>query len=418
MKQSCLTALTISGLLVSLVVGMQAVEVVKANFVPYGEVSMISPANQTYNSNFLILNFTAIFSVTTTKSITYSIDGQPEVTIIGLQYSGDILGERTKGTISLPYLSDGPHLLEMYAKTNSTPVLPGTGYSSVCFTINSTTQSQTPTISLSSSVTSEEVVSWSHHAIIIESPDNHTIYQDSMPLNLTVEYLGYDTANFIVFQYLTGLSYSIDNKSAVTLESYYIGPNSSTHQPYKGMLNISDLSNGQHQIVITASFLVNVNNDFMGDYFYASAPIYFAVYNTPPTISNLSVENKTYISTEIPLNFNINETISWIGYGIDDQPNVTVTGNTTLSGLSNGSHRLTIYANDTAGNLGKSDAVFFTVNTQPSSSPTQQPTLEPSPTSSNTQTENFASTIIILSIVAGAVIIALLAYLAKHKGWK
>jgi hypothetical protein len=142
-----------SALLISLVAGMQVVKLAEANFVPYGTVSIISPSNQTYNSNFPILNFTATFSVTTTKSITYSIDGQPSVTITGLQYKGTPLWETTSGTVALPELSNGPHLLEMYAKTNSTPVLPGTGYSSVYFTINSTTQSQTPTISPSPSST-------------------------------------------------------------------------------------------------------------------------------------------------------------------------------------------------------------------------------------------------------------------------
>jgi hypothetical protein len=46
-------------------------------------------------------------------------------------------------------------------------------------------------------------------------------------------------------------------------------------------------------------------------------------------------------------------------YNSDDKANVTITRNTTLSGLSNGSHSLIVYANDTAGNVGKADFVFF-----------------------------------------------------------
>ena len=53
-----------------------------------------------------------------------------------------------------------------------------------------------------------------------------------------------------------------------------------------------------------------------------------------------------------------------------------------------------------------------------SSSPTQQPTLEPSPTLDNLQTENYTSTIIILVLVIVAIIVGLLTFFAKHKGWK
>jgi hypothetical protein len=50
---------------------------------------------------------------------------------------------------------------------------------------------------------------------------------------------------------------------------------------------------------------------------------------------------------------------------LDNQANVTITGNTTLSGLSEGTHSITVYANDAAGNIGYSDTVYFSINTQP-----------------------------------------------------
>jgi hypothetical protein len=115
-----------------------------------------------------------------------------------------------------------------------------------------------------------------------------------------------------------------------------------------------------------------------------------------------------------------------MGYSLDNELNATVTGNTTIQGLLAGYHTLVIYANDTAGNMGKSDTVSFTIDTQPSpsptlspsNSPTQQPTIEPSPTLDNIQADNFTPTIIILALVAIAVVIGFLAYFAKHKGWK
>src|SRR3990172_2536314 len=53
----------------------------------------------------------------------------------------------------------------------------------------------------------------------------------------------------------------------------------------------------------------------------------------------------------------------------------------------------------------------------PSSSPTQQPTLEPSQTAYDIQFVGFTPTIILYALVPIAVVIGLLAYFAKHKGW-
>jgi hypothetical protein len=61
------------------------------------------------------------------------------------------------------------------------------------------------------------------------------------------------------------------------------------------------------------------------------------------------------------LNFTTNEKTSWIGYCLDRPANVAITGNTTLTELAEGSHSIVVYANDTAGNMGASETVFFTV---------------------------------------------------------
>jgi hypothetical protein len=50
-----------------------------------------------------------------------------------------------------------------------------------------------------------------------------------------------------------------------------------------------------------------------------------------------------------------------MGYSLDSQPKVQITGNTTLTGLSNGAHNLTVYAQDVAGNTGVSETVYFRV---------------------------------------------------------
>lgn len=94
---------------------------------------------------------------------------------------------------------------------------------------------------------------------------------------------------------------------------------------------------------------------------------------TPPRISGVSIENKTYISNEIPLEFNIDENISKITYSLDGQANVTIAGNTTITGLSSGAHNLTIYATDYAGNVGASETIPFSVAQETESQPEPQP---------------------------------------------
>jgi hypothetical protein len=52
---------------------------------------------------------------------------------------------------------------------------------------------------------------------------------------------------------------------------------------------------------------------------------------------------------------------SWLGYSLDNQDNITIKGNFPLNGLSNGLHKMLIYANDTAGKMGAPETIAFTV---------------------------------------------------------
>jgi hypothetical protein len=83
----------------------------------------------------------------------------------------------------------------------------------------------------------------------------------------------------------------------------------------------------------------------------------------PPEISIISPENKTYPIKDVPLTFTVSESTSWIGYSLNSQKNVTITGNRTLTSLPDGSYYVIVYANDTAGNMGASSTVYFTVDT-------------------------------------------------------
>lgn len=87
----------------------------------------------------------------------------------------------------------------------------------------------------------------------------------------------------------------------------------------------------------------------------------FVADNTPPDILIISPEATTYPTSTIPLIFTIDEPTAWIGYVLDDEGNVSISGNTTLSSLAEGPHSVTVYANDTSGNMGASNTVSFDV---------------------------------------------------------
>ena len=82
-----------------------------------------------------------------------------------------------------------------------------------------------------------------------------------------------------------------------------------------------------------------------------------------PRVQIISPENKTY--SEVSLSFTVNRGFQWMGYTLDSQANVTLKTEIQLSGLSEGGHHVTIYANDSLGNMGSSNTVYFSVDTLP-----------------------------------------------------
>jgi len=84
-------------------------------------------------------------------------------------------------------------------------------------------------------------------------------------------------------------------------------------------------------------------------------------YGSPPAISIVSPENKTYTVNSVSLTFTVSETTSWIKYSLDEQANVTITEDITLSDLSDGVHSVTVYAQDTDGQTGTSETICFTI---------------------------------------------------------
>jgi hypothetical protein len=90
----------------------------------------------------------------------------------------------------------------------------------------------------------------------------------------------------------------------------------------------------------------------------------FGYGTVPPVIDISSPEFKNYSSGEVFLNFTLNRAVDWVRYSLDGQENVTVTGNSSLSGLTVGWHNVTVYAKDEFGNTGSSQTITFTIAKQ------------------------------------------------------
>jgi hypothetical protein len=137
-----------------------------------------------------------------------------------------------------------------------------------------------------------------------------------------------------------------------------------TRVTYTGGVFLSNLSDGTHIITVYRGYQ-NQRRERYDVFAYSNAT--FTVDTTPPNISFLSPQNKVYGTASVTLNVTLNEEASQISYVLDGEENHLPTESnstligTTLTGLSNGEHNLTVYATDLAGNTGASETVYFTV---------------------------------------------------------
>jgi hypothetical protein len=150
-----------------------------------------------------------------------------------------------------------------------------------------------------------------------------------------------------------------------TLSGYVLSP--------KFSVNITGVPEGSHYLQVfavlqgsrrTGRSYGSVPTIHYGKYtLIGSSTVTFTI-DTPPKVSILSLENTTYNTSDVSLNFTVNQSVSKITYCLDGQENVTFSGNTILTGLPNGDHNVTVYVIDEAGNIGASETITFTVAKQ------------------------------------------------------
>lgn len=339
MNRTASTMIIILLLLVSFMVGVPFFKTASANPAPKDwhppELMILSPSqNGNYRSNVpLTLNITLTPKLTgweTLTNLSYILDGKSAVAVAfaGPDQSGEVFVSDV-----LYGLSDGEHTLFVKGSTD----WGNTFSSNVTFTVNPSTQ----------------------------APDNNPPRISIIfPENKSYLSNGQICLNFSVNKPFLWARYSLDNQANITV----LG--NQTMFPF--------LPPGSHSITMYAV-------DSEGNTAASDTIEFYTVFRSEgylplpinPVVSVISPQNATYGENTIPLTFTLNKLIpldslmprfpnvSWVGYSLDGQNNITITGNTTLTGLPNGAHNVTVYAKDIYGNIGASQTIFFTVNADP-----------------------------------------------------
>jgi hypothetical protein len=207
--------------------------------------------------------------------------------------------------------------------------------------------------------------------ILLLSPQNNSLHTaDSinftLNVSLSIESLIYHFGD-LSFTYASAQLDEVFYETDWVTNNTYIEPTPTIS------LNLTGIPDGKHSIVVYAvewrpyQSRYDDGNDVMyynGFKITGSSTVCFAVDTVSPNISILSLKNTTYSDSDIPLTFTVSEPTSEISCVLDGKKNMTINGNTTLSGLSNGAHNVTVFAKDAAENSGASETITFTI-TQP-----------------------------------------------------
>jgi hypothetical protein len=211
--------------------------------------------------------------------------------------------------------------------------------------------------------------------------------------------------SYAVFGNVTSVYYTVDggerqNIPMHDLDNFYFNENPPRTLSFSTSM---DLTGGVHSVVIGVEAVTYYVSDM-----YSSHPFSSVVVQAHSESVNFTVEvpkpeiiapvHKVYNETGVPLTFVIYEASSLMSYSLDGQDNVTISGNTTLTGLPNGDHNVTVYATDEVGNTGASQTITFTI-------------AKPEP-----QSEPFPTTLVVASIASVVIIGAgVVLYFSKIK---
>ncbi len=334
------SAILISLFLVILADGALFVQVANANFgpnqVPPPKIKIYSPENNSVCRGeisvcFNVSYFHCYWGARVSLQLSYTINDGPQIPVSLIPSYGDADTEYTTVAKSFSLktdgLTNGVNQLVISGKIGDTNGYGGNlgGAVGVSDTLCFGVDNEAPEIA-------------------VFSPRNMTYNTSSIQLQ------------YYMSEKCSWAGYCLDNGENVTTTSG---------------TNVTALNDGTHTLLLYV-------NDTAGN--MGISEVTFTVDSVAPKITIASPEDKAYNTSTIPLQFSIDEVTSCAFYSIDNQDKIITYGNTTIIGLSDGLHTVVVYANDTAGNEGKSNTVLFTVDTQPTPSPS--PSASPSPSTS------------------------------------
>jgi hypothetical protein len=205
--------------------------------------------------------------------------------------------------------------------------------------------------------------------IIISSLKENASYSKDGTITVCLNVTGPEGPNLLT-KYVEKIDYKGDWMQVA--ENVYRSENMTSIDDLPNFLqinfNITGIPFGEHSLNVTAigggSYIKDSNYNLRYVFTINSSSSVTFVGRINPIISFLSSGNITFKDSAFPLNFTVDHPVLEIAYSIDGKENVPIDGNTTLTGLANGQHNITLYATDELGHTGVSDTLFFNVDAQ------------------------------------------------------
>jgi hypothetical protein len=227
-------------------------------------------------------------------------------------------------------------------------------------------------------------------AIIIYSPAPIIYTNTSIPLHVVVNVLR-DSPEIVCVLYCVDESSNVTLTNLTRTGNVWFDPNKEGSE-FSVTSVLESLAEGNHTLKV-------YSQDAAGKEMSSSVEFTINTQYRYPEVLILSPQNKTYTTTEVPLTWTCDEQILSADYILDPYlyGSTTLPGNTTLTGLSNGTHTIAVYVFTERGQA-NSQTVHFTVSPE-----------------TQLQTEPFPTTMVVASVVLVVVIgMGLLVYFKKR----
>jgi predicted phage tail protein len=187
--------------------------------------------------------------------------------------------------------------------------------------------------------------------------------------NVTINFKASVGESTTAFQsWISKVYYTSDwNQNATDVYQYGNNLDYILRTEFSCKINMTEIPEGKHTVTVYALEGGKYIGDALMHLFNITgfSSVSITIDEFFPSVSVLSLVNKTYQFSDVPLNFTVSEPVSQMAYSLDGKENITISGNTTLPGLPNGNHSVTVYATDEAGNTGASETIYFRVESFP-----------------------------------------------------